>query len=78
VGLFVMPILHGDRLIGRVDPWLDRERACLRVNAVFAESGAPGPPGRRWHGRSASWRLARRERGRLRGHGKLPRCGAAR
>ena len=40
-GYFVMPILHGDRLIGRVDPLLDRKRRRLVLNAVHAEPGAP-------------------------------------
>lgn len=40
-GYYVLPILHGDRLIGRVDPEMDRERRALRVNAVYAEPDAP-------------------------------------
>jgi hypothetical protein len=40
-GYFVMPILHGDRLIGRIDPKLDRVAGVLRVNAVHAEPDAP-------------------------------------
>lgn len=44
-GYFVLPILHGDRLIGRMDPTFDREAAVLRVNAVFAESKAPPDAG---------------------------------
>jgi uncharacterized protein YcaQ len=40
-GYFAMPILHGDRLIGRVDPILDRTRRVLTVNSVHAEPGAP-------------------------------------
>lgn len=36
-GYFVLPILHGDRLIGRIDPVMDRKRSVLRVNAVYAE-----------------------------------------
>lgn len=40
-GYYVLPILHGDRLIGRVDPALDRRRGVLRFNAVHAEPGAP-------------------------------------
>jgi hypothetical protein len=45
-GYYVLPILHGDRLIGRLDPEMDRERGELRVNAVFAEGGAPKNAGR--------------------------------
>jgi uncharacterized protein YcaQ len=40
-GYFVMPILHHDRLIGRVDPFFDRGRRQLRINAIFAEPDAP-------------------------------------
>ncbi len=40
-GYFVMPILHGDRLIGRIDPLIDRDRDRLIINAVYAEAGAP-------------------------------------
>lgn len=40
-GYFVMPILHGDRLIGRIDPVFDRERRQLRLNRIFAEADAP-------------------------------------
>jgi uncharacterized protein YcaQ len=38
-GYYVLPILHGDRLIGRVDPAMDRKRGVLRVHAVHAEPG---------------------------------------
>jgi uncharacterized protein YcaQ len=41
-GFFVMPILHGDKLIGRVDPALDRRRGRLLINAVHTEPLAPG------------------------------------
>jgi hypothetical protein len=44
-GYYVLPILHGDQLIGRVDPLMDREAGCLRVNAVYAEAGAPKAAG---------------------------------
>lgn len=40
-GTYVLPILWGDRLIGRIDPRLDSENGVLRINAVHAESGAP-------------------------------------
>jgi uncharacterized protein len=49
-GYFVLPILHGDRLIGRIDPTFDRTAGVLHVNAVYAEEGAPtdaGPAVRR-------------------------------
>ncbi|MGI8606726.1 MAG: winged helix-turn-helix domain-containing protein [Gaiellaceae bacterium] len=38
-GYYVLPILHGDTLIGRVDPAYDRRRERLVVNAVHAEPG---------------------------------------
>ena len=39
-GYYVLPILHGDRLIGRIDPVLDRKQRVLTVNAVYAEPNA--------------------------------------
>ena len=44
-GYYVLPILHGDRFIGRVDPEMDRERGALKVNAVYAEPDAPKAAG---------------------------------
>ena len=44
-GYFVLPILHGERLIGRIDPFFDRKAGVLRVNAVHAEPGAPADAG---------------------------------
>ncbi|MCI4317587.1 MAG: winged helix DNA-binding domain-containing protein, partial [Thermoplasmata archaeon] len=40
-GFFVLPILHGDRFIGRVDPMMDRASGRLVVNAVHRERDAP-------------------------------------
>lgn len=40
-GYYVMPILHGERLIGRIDPLYDRKSRTLRVHAVYAEPDAP-------------------------------------
>jgi uncharacterized protein YcaQ len=40
-GYYVLPILDGDRLIGRIDPVLDRKAKVLRLNAVYAEADAP-------------------------------------
>jgi len=40
-GYYVMPILSGDQLIGRLDPKMDRKRARLTINAVYAEPDAP-------------------------------------
>ena len=41
-GTFVLPILWGDRLIGRTDLRMDRQNEKLLVNSVHAERGAPG------------------------------------
>lgn len=38
-GYYVLPILRGDRLIGRIDPVLDRKTGVLRVNSVHWEPG---------------------------------------
>lgn len=40
-GYYVLPILHGDRLIGRIDPKMDRKTQTLHINNVYAEAGAP-------------------------------------
>jgi uncharacterized protein len=40
-GAYTMPVLSGDRLIGRVVPRLDRRHGVLEVEGVFAEDGAP-------------------------------------
>jgi uncharacterized protein YcaQ len=40
-GYFVFPILHGDRIVGRLDPVHDRAANVLRVEGVFAEEEAP-------------------------------------
>jgi uncharacterized protein len=40
-GYYVMPILRGDRLIGRLDPELEREKEQLTIHAVHAETDAP-------------------------------------
>ena len=36
-GYYVMPILSGDQLIGRIDPTFDRGRKHLMINAVHTE-----------------------------------------
>jgi uncharacterized protein YcaQ len=40
-GYYVLPILHGDRLIGRVDPTMDRANSRLTINAIHVEPTAP-------------------------------------
>ena len=50
-GYYVMTILDGDRLVGRIDPVMDRQRERLVINAMHAEPGAP-------EGRAAAARIA--------------------
>lgn len=50
-GFFILPILDGDRLIGRIDPIVDRKNGRLVVNAVHAEPHAP-------EGRAVAHRIA--------------------
>ena len=40
-GSFVLPILWGERFIGRLDPQMDRKDDRLVINSVHAEPGAP-------------------------------------
>ncbi len=40
-GYWVMPILHGERFIGRLDLKMDRSTSRLIINALFAEADAP-------------------------------------
>ncbi|MDG6951155.1 MAG: YcaQ family DNA glycosylase [Nitrososphaerota archaeon] len=40
-GTYVLPILCGERFIGRIDPRLDKKERKLVVNSVHAEAGAP-------------------------------------
>ena len=49
-GYFVLPILRGDRLVGRIDPAYDRKAGVLRVHSVHAQPDA----------RPADWPAARR------------------
>ncbi len=39
-GCYVMPILHGDHFIGRLDPVVDRKNSRLIINAIHTESDA--------------------------------------
>ncbi len=41
-GYYVLPILWGDRLIGRVAPLMERSKERLLINSLHAEPGAPG------------------------------------
>jgi len=40
-GYYVLPILWGDRLIGRIDPVMEKDNKRLMINSVHAEPGAP-------------------------------------
>src|ERR671935_121296 len=41
LGYWAMPVLHGDRIVGSVDPRVDRARGELVVNRVVLAPGAP-------------------------------------
>ena len=60
-GYFALPILHDDRLVGKVDATADRKASVLRVNAIHEDvkftraidegrAGRAGRPGRRGSG----------------------------
>jgi uncharacterized protein YcaQ len=38
-GYYVLPILHRDRLVGRIDPVFDRKSRVLAVNAIYPQDG---------------------------------------
>jgi uncharacterized protein YcaQ len=40
-GYYVMPLLHGDQLIGRIDPALNRAQRTLVINAIHTEPNVP-------------------------------------
>jgi len=40
-GYYVLPILYGDKLIGRIDPLMDRKKETLTIKSVHAEPQAP-------------------------------------
>jgi uncharacterized protein YcaQ len=42
-GYYVLPVLHGDRIVGRIDPVFDRKARVLTVNAVYRENGVRFP-----------------------------------
>lgn len=58
-GYYVMPILEGERLVGRFDPKLHRDRGTLEVQALWWETGVKETKGRRAALESALDRLVR-------------------
>jgi uncharacterized protein YcaQ len=36
-GYFALPVLHGDRLVGKIDANADRKASVLRVNAIHED-----------------------------------------
>ena len=38
-GYYVLPIVFGDRFVGRIEPRIDRDRACVEVLDVWWEDG---------------------------------------
>lgn len=58
-GYYVLPILEGERLVGRLDPKLHREQGRLEVRALWWEPGVRESKGRRAALEAALDRLAR-------------------
>jgi uncharacterized protein YcaQ len=57
-GYYVLPLLRGDRLIGRIEPVFDRRARMLAVKGLWAEPDAPkdaGPGIRDALDRLAAW-----------------------
>ena len=55
-GYFALPILHGDRLVGKLDATADRKAGVLRVDAIHEDvpfTTRRWPP--RSHARSRTW-----------------------
>lgn len=40
-GYYVLPILQGERLIGRIAPRMDRKKGILNINGIYAQPDAP-------------------------------------
>ena len=40
-GYYVLPVLEGDRFLGRIDPVMDRKTGVLTINGIWAEKDAP-------------------------------------
>ncbi len=46
-GYYVLPILEGERLVGRLDPKLHRERGVLEIRGLWWEAGVKGTKARK-------------------------------
>lgn len=57
-GYFVLPILEGDRLVGRLDPKLHRDRGLLEVKSLWWEAGVKATKARKRGLEEALVRLA--------------------
>ncbi|HVF57738.1 MAG TPA: crosslink repair DNA glycosylase YcaQ family protein [Pyrinomonadaceae bacterium] len=57
-GYYVLPILEGDRLVGRLDPKFHRDRGLLEIRRVFWEPGVKPTRARREKLEEAAARLA--------------------
>jgi hypothetical protein len=57
-GYYVMPILDGERIVGRIEPKLERSTGALRVHGLWWEPGARASVARRRRLRAALERLA--------------------
>lgn len=57
-GYYVLPVLEGERLVGRVDPKMDRERGVLEIRKIWWEPGIKPTKARTKAFEAASERLA--------------------
>ena len=65
-GYYVLPILRGDRLIGRIEPVFDRKTGVLRVNGALRRARRAGERGPRYRRCGAkAVEMARRRRDRV-------------